>query len=201
MNKFLFSFLIFCAFLSISSCKKYFWKWKTIKCEVRDYFSEKPIEGATVMVVDNTKLVGQEVLAFKDTDKNGEVEFKVYAEEGRSSIGVVAGKEPYFNPPKSGDKLNYETHAERKDILYLLPPGYVQFHIKNVNPFDDNDEIVFGDYKYIGQNVDVYLPIFTIKANITSSFPSAVRKNNIETFISPNVKVQPWDTLIYEINY
>jgi len=201
MNRLLFTFLILCAILSISSCKKYFWKWKTIKCEVRDYYSERPIEGATVMVVDNNKPVGQEVLAFKDTDRNGEVEFKVYAEEGRSSLGVVAGKEPYFNPPKSGDKLNYETHAERKNILYLLPPGYVQFHIKNVNPFDDNDFIDISGLVYYGKNIDVLSPIKKMMAKDIVDFPVNVRKNNVDTFYTTRVIVGVLDTIIYEINY
>jgi len=89
----------------------------------------------------------------------------------------------------------------RTDIL-LDPYAWIKFHVKNVNPYDDNDEIYIGSSKAIvGSRVDTTFVSQEI-GNAKFSFNNWVIKNKKQLVIKDSINFLPaHDTIFHEILY
>ena len=89
----------------------------------------------------------------------------------------------------------------RTDIL-LDPYAWIKFHVKNVNPFDENDELLVDNFKSIyGMSIDTVLIKTTIGnkdfRSITWYYKNKVKTVQIDTI--PLLKAH--DTTYFEIKY
>ena len=89
----------------------------------------------------------------------------------------------------------------RTDIL-LDPMAWIKFHVKNVNPFDDYDEILINNFKPIyGMSIDTQLIEKTI-GNRDFRTITWYYKNKVKTEIIDTIKnIKAHDTTYYEIKY
>ena len=89
----------------------------------------------------------------------------------------------------------------------LDPEAWILFHIKNVNPFDSNDNLRYGGFieggspqDNIGDNIDLWeLRKSYGNKNIPLSW--WVTKNNITNQYRDTIYSPARDTMVYEIFY
>jgi len=89
----------------------------------------------------------------------------------------------------------------RTDIL-LDPMAWIKFHVKNVNPFNEFDEILVNNFKPIyGMSIDTQLIEKTI-GNRDFRTITWYYKNKVKTEIIDTIKnIKAHDTTYYEIKY
>jgi hypothetical protein len=89
----------------------------------------------------------------------------------------------------------------RTDIL-LDPMAWIKFHVKNVNPYDENDKILVNNLKpLLGNRVDTFLLEQSI-GNTKFDIITWYYKNQIKYIIRDSItNLVPHDTTYFEIKY
>ncbi len=113
---------------------------------VREYGSKKPLAGVRVRIVQvasgsPTAPLGFETLGVDTTDAAGRYHFELALDKLPDGI--------YLNVPQGYSPYDTERggiiKGKQNNIAHDLDPyAYLYFHIKNVNPFNDNDRISGG---------------------------------------------------------
>ena len=112
-------------------------------------------------------------------------------------IQVVANE--YYESKKMSPN---EVNGVSKMDVVLDSYAWIKFHVKNVNPYDDNDEIYIGSSKAIvGSRVDTTFVSQEI-GNAKFSFNNWVIKNKKQLVIKDSINFLPaHDTIFHEILY
>ncbi len=86
--------------------------------------------------------------------------------------------------------------------IELDPYAWIKFHVKNVNPYDDTDEILVNNLKsLVGTNVDTFLVEESI-GNTKFYISTWYYKNKIKTVLLDSIaNLTPHDTTYFEIKY
>jgi hypothetical protein len=81
------------------------------------------------------------------------------------------------------------------------PKAWVKFHIKNVNPFDENDLFLDSDIITIsGAQVDTTI-IKTGEGNKDMLLFSVVTRNGVSSYLENTLYLPAYDTTQYDIFY
>ena len=115
------------------------------------------------------------------------------------------------------EKINYGKPIEvfqtanagesTKNLNFTLPAAaWIKFHVKNVNPFDDNDLIIApgssgkGSHYHYGGKVDTTYIEKGIGNFNNAIYWTVKRNSNTKQFLD-SVFLKPLDTVFYEIKY
>lgn len=131
-------------------------------------------------------------------DKDGFYEF-TYRDLVKNGyeIQVSAGKYYTSNKLASDDRNG----VSKVDIL-LDPYAWIKFHVKNVNPYDENDKILVNNLKpLVGNRVDTFLIEQSI-GNKKFDIITWYYKNQIKYVLRDSInKLVSQDTTYFEIKY
>ena len=136
------------------------------------------------------------------TDENGHyrIDHRCYQS---NSYYVEFEAAPEHWGPISRKKVKVGEHNAQD--VNQIPFAWVKFHIKNINPYDPEDIIVFqlspgGGGQYQGRGIDLFT---TRKAggNIMSVLYYSYKKNETWTEKYDTLFIPAYDTLFYEIHY
>lgn len=156
--------------------------------EVKSNFPNLPTNTIVQSVTTDDK--GQYAFSFQWTDA-----LKTYELDARPK-----DLNKYYDLPKVvGDIKRGQTN---KTDCFLNPYGWVNYRIKNINPFDDRDTIRCLAGMFTGRNVDKTVVYKLIKLwEKPDSIGWSVVKNNILTRHVKPIALVPKDTVLFEINY
>lgn len=111
--------------------------------------------------------------------------------------------QPYLYYP---DEYEMESGYQYKNKeLIVEPHSFIKAHIKNVNPFDDEDYIFvsFGGGsggRFRGRNIDE-INIYKVSGNKKIKILTRLDRNKIETEKIDSIYIKGHDTLDYDIFY
>lgn len=147
--------LLFSMVFNLSSCKKddpntnqenVNWGY------VKEFYTEKPIANATVVIYSRNPLWTVEDTLY--TDSNGRYEFPIVKYLPYLEVSANG-----YIPNRMFDQDELVGRFNRTILLYQ--PAEMILHVKNVNPNDENDNIRLNDfhpYKVVnGKNVDTLI--------------------------------------------
>lgn len=95
----------------------------------------------------------------------------------------------------------------KKADIVLLPHAWIKFHVKNVNPVDENDFIIApgstgtGSYYFYGKSVDTTYLLGNRVGNLFNKIDWYTNKNNTYRQYLDSIFCKPLDTTFYEIKY
>lgn len=183
--------------------------YTSIEGQVLEYGTNKPIENAQVILYKRVSTgtfsgANMAVDTFL-TDATGQYSF-IY--EGDGNLGLNAFHDTYFNRGNDiyGDHIYSKIENKNIDII-LDPYALLELHIKNVNPFDENDNIRYdGDWSggapqdNLGTNVDFH-DIKEVRGNRNINIIWWVTKNGEKIEHQQNIYCKSHETTQYEILY
>ncbi len=204
-----YTILIIPLLLLLSQCRKDD-KTTYIKTsgKVLEFGSNKPIKNAKVGIYEEGgEFLGSTWTKLVDTtrtDATGFYHFDIGDLDKGSSFFISAAADKYY----TYDPNNYlvtKQEVLNNDIV-LDPFAWIKVHVKNVNPFDDNDRIILGNgisplnSIQIGKNINL---LYTNKLLGNREFETgwSVTKNGVNTQYKDILKIPAHDTLNYEILY
>ena len=176
--------------------------------KVLEFGSNKPIKNAKVGIYEEGgEFLGStwtKLLDTTRTDAAGFYHFDKGTLDKGSSFFIFATARNCF----SDDPNNYLITGQQITNLNIILEPYVWFdiHVKNINPFDNNDSIRLGGVigtltgLHEGKNVELRY-INKIRSGIPLTASWMVSKNRIRHWFTDTLKVQAYDTLKYEILY
>jgi hypothetical protein len=204
MKKYL--FLLACFGLLMAQCHKESASYEAVvKGRVLEVDSDVGIPNMTVKLVEND-YVGTIVtpkrttLQTVKTDAQGNYQFSYTGQRIMSYDVVAVNSSPDYNeynqtvliPDGGGNAVN----------IFLTPFGWIKVHFKNVNPFDERDEVGSAFGGFTGSKVDTTI-ILKIEGN--RKFVRPVRiwttRNGSQTFKDIGVITPPHDTTKLDIFY
>ena len=204
MKKYLFLFILFSCL--VASCVKdpptTF--EATVKGRVLEVDSEVGIPNMTVKLVEEDYSVSgtqkRTTLKTVKTDASGNYQF-TYTRQTILNYDVVAVN-------ASSDYTQYTQavlipDGESNEVnIFLTPYGWIKVRVKNVNPFDDRDEVKFYFGTYYGSRVDTTI-IFKEGGSKKNVLPIRVwtTKNSVQTFKDIGLIIPPHDTTKLDIFY
>lgn len=166
---------------------------------VKEFFTNKPIPFAKVEIHQNINY--NSLIESVTADSNGKfvTETNLYNVAG---ILITAPNHlPYFYSL-------WQTNSDRETNTYWLDqPGYIQVHVKNTNPFDENDRVRLPDFNFKndveihGTDVDTTICCLLGAAYKKLPFGVFVRKNFIDTSYGYYPIVEPNQTITVDVNY
>ena len=164
---------------------------------VKEFFTNKPIPFAKVEIHQNINY--NSLIESVTADSNGKfiTETNLYNVAG---ILITAPNHlPYFYSL-------WQTNSDRETNTYWLDqPGYIQVHIKNTNPFDENDEVALPDFErnivIKGTDVDTTICCLLGAAYKEYRVRAFVRKNFKDTTNHVKCIVEPNQTITVDVNY
>jgi len=181
------TYLLFFTALAFAGCKKTTQEWIATKVNgtVVDYYTLQPIDDARVVITEKYNHQNSTTVIIGQTDANGSFHFKFHATREKE-YKLTISKGYYYYSTTDINKV-------KKNYLFCSIKGYgIRFHIKNQNPFDDNDNICvhisnvfpasaeYIDKCYKGKSVNEYIDIDTHNTNANSIFVRwEVTKNNV----------------------
>jgi hypothetical protein len=211
MKKYL--FLLACFGFLMARCTKDNEANATIKVsgKVLQVGTLKPIVNAKVFLINETPTGGplsgttsSSIVDTVRTDANG---FYVIDKTGIDKNGsyiVTATADKYFKYDPS-KYLTANNVFVGQDIV-LDPHAWIKIHVKNQNPVDSNDRILFGNTigdligSYTGKNVELnYINRCPGNTKLFASW--GVLKNGAWVSFKDTITVPAHDTLIYQILY
>lgn len=157
---------------------------------------------------------GFSTIATTTTDGNGNYSFSV-TPENAVTFKIVIEKDFYFGTEKeiSADVASPGTTTENN--FGINPYGWFRVNIKNTNPFDADDNILYQNtsenngcssccnnlsISLSGMNIDTFF-ICKKVANPTVSFSWFVTKDAVTNPFTGSVNAIIGDTVIYNLNY
>lgn len=178
--------------------------------KILEFGSNKPIKNAKVGIYEEGgEFLGSTWTKLVDTTRTDAAGFYHFDKDNLdkgSSFFISAAAEKYY----TYDPNNYlvtKQEVLNNDIV-LDPFAWIKVHVKNVNPFDDNDRILLGNVvgpsngamTYIGRNIELNF-INKVTGNRDMLADWVVRKNGIGILHLDTIKITAHDTLFYEILY
>ena len=175
-----------------------------IEGQVLAYGTNEPVENATVTLyerVSTGSFSGADVAVETIiTDASGSYSFE---SEGLGLTGVNATHDNYFEP----NMITYDgiVYKNRNNIDIVIDPhAWLKLHIKNVNPFDQNDYINVNGFitegPWHGMSIDIN-PTMLIRGNKENKIAWFITKNNISTNQFAPIYCEGHDTTYFEIFY
>ncbi len=162
-----------------------------------------PVKGMEVYIVRNSYL-DRYIVGYATTDENGyyQLQTKVKREGVLDyyelvTTSKISPKPDYFII--AGFTKNYSTDDDNKSVtIDISIPAYqvVKFHIKNTNPFDDNDVFILSNVQYdyssqgplqlFGMQVDTMVRGYGTQSE---PFPYTYQfiKNGIDSLVSNSI--------------
>jgi hypothetical protein len=200
MKKYFFVLVSF-SFLMVQ-CRKESNNYIKVSGKVLEFGSNKPIANAKVGIYsEGGAFLGSTWSNLVDTtrtDANGFYSIEKQGIDNGSSFYVSAAANKYytFDPTKY---LATGQDVTNNDIV-LDPFAWIKIHVKNVNPFGDNDKFIINGSTYEGKNFEQN---FTFKVIGNKNLPLgwSIQKNNVWRSFSDSTKIVAHDTLKYEILY
>jgi hypothetical protein len=163
--------------VSLFSCQKQEENPSTVFGYAFDKFTQEPILGAEVHLFQSefTSFFSPDRITFLETtlsDKDGFFEFQFEELDFPFSHFVYVEEHGFF--PEQKD-------AEKNMEILLEPQANIQLHIKNVNPFNEDDYLAInspcGAYFFHGKEIDTTIQC-AIFYNRNSAMSFAITKNN-----------------------
>ena len=139
-------------------------------------------------------------IAQTQSDAKGNYQFN-YPHNAKYDYEVIA-----YTPSKDYyDNTQTEIVPDGKNPtvnINFIPFGWVKVHAKNVNPFDDRDELKFYFGTYIGSKVDTTI-IFKEGGSKKTILPIRIwtTRNGIQTFKDISLIIPPHDTTKLDVFY
>jgi hypothetical protein len=134
------------------------------------------------------------------TDAQGNYQFSYKRQYNRTYDAIAVNSSPDYNeytqavliPDGSANVIN----------IFLLPFGWLKLHVKNVNPYDNRDEVKFFYGSCYGSKVD---SIIYVKVGGSPKTARDIRiwttKNSVQTYKDASVITPPRDTTLLNIFY
>ena len=195
--------------LSVSSCDNGsdLLPYTIIEGKVLEYGTEEPIENAQVVLYEQTS---SGTFSTSDlpidtilTDATGSYSFQY---NGRGQTGVKAFHDTYFPISRVPYENIYYKQRNVENII-LDPYALLELHIKNVNPFDGNDNLRYdgawsggAPQDNLGVNID-FFDTKLVRGNRGVSLVWRVIKNENTTTHRDTVYCKGHETTQYEIFY
>ncbi len=114
---------------------------------------------------------------------------------------ITAGASKYYTSTRHGA---LGTRTSPHVDIELDPYAWIKFHVKNVNPYDDNDKISINSGFFpqcIGSRVDTTF-IEDVIGNQKFTFTNFIYRNNQKTIARDTINFVPaHDTIFHEILY
>ena len=177
-----------------------------VKGRVLEYGTNEPVAGAKVNLLGGEWSLGGSFGSIQDTfltDADGYYEFTFKPKEGYIYY-LDAEKEQYWDFIPT---LDFSDYKENNLDIVLDPEAYLELHVKNINPFDNNDNIRYSGFwsggaaqDNLGVNID-FFDIKTVRGNRGVHIYWNVSKNGNSTFYEDTVYCKKHDMTSYEIFY
>lgn len=188
-----------------------------------NFYTHEPIPGAKIVLSRDTNMTswfsGNEPLDTFTTDSKGSVTFKVKGDTdpnhryGVHSYGARVANGKFCGRP-DGRRL-IKMGKENNLIIYFIFPTWISYHVKNINPFNNNDQICISDYYSILYQPTYCVPGMSVDTTIIGPqpYPSrdfggvkvpmvySVTKNNQTTNYRDSALLPCCDTLFTQITY
>ena len=194
--------------LAVSSCQK---EPKTtfikVSGRVLEFGSNKPIPNAKVGIYEEGGvLLGSSWTKLLDTTRTnayGVYQFDKQNLSPKASFFISAFADKYLPFESNGGVVTGREYIG--ETFVLKPFAWIRFRIKNQNPVDSNDQILFG----LGFNAMVARRygsldttyITTCVGNTRTSVTYGVQKSGVWKNYSDTVTVKAHDTLFYQVLY
>ena len=175
-----------------------------VKGRVLEYGTNEPVAGAKVNLLGGEWSLGGSFGSIQDTfvtDADGYYEFTFKPKEDYIYY-LDAEKEQYWDFIPT---LDFSDYKENNLDIVLDPEAYLELHVKNVNPFDNQDRIhsSFGGNSpddYYGMSVDIFRRE-TVRGNRNINLTWGVVKNSEITEYWDTIYCPAYDTTLYEVLY
>jgi hypothetical protein len=213
-------FILLLFFLTFSSCDKksvepddsiFIGDSTRVEGQVLEYGTLKPLPHTMIIIEEgeNSGFGGSTSWYPYDTiysDANGYYSYRFKQESSIQSGGnttafsyqMVVIKEKYFKP---SDILIAKKYYTKNKNIILDPFAWIKVHVKNVNPFDDNDYcLIGGGGDYFGIQIDTIEYILRF-GNRRDILVWHINKNKIKSRLQDSIFVPAHDTVPYEILY
>lgn len=112
----------------------------------------------------------------------------------------------YFE--NKSNQLYLKKEYINRDTAFMEPYAWINFQLKNRDPFDEKDEILFGgeiNFNSIpeikGSDIDLNLVVLTLGGNKNIPLSWVVVKNEVRTLFRDTIFVPAFDTVNYQIFY
>ncbi len=212
MRKILYLLIIVLIASCFDSCKKN--KNKTfVSGIVYDTHSMLPVSNADIIFEDfNQEIDLHEVFRLL-SDSNGKFTIEYYPDNRYVYHHFRAEKKSEC----SKSDIETSIYPERKNYfkLRMVSQCHVLVHIKNVSPYDANDEMCYFrspwhitntscyGFSFTGMNVDITQTVSSdnSQANEYLYFKWFVTKNNIENVFQDSIFMPSCDTIVYNLFY
>jgi hypothetical protein len=173
---------------------------------VREYGSKKPLAGVRVRIVQvgggsPTAPVGFETLGVDTTDAEGKYHFELTLDKQPDAI--------YLNVPQGYSPYDTErggiVKGEQHNVVHDLDPyAYTDVHIKNINPFNEDDKMdgYIGGSAVggLGRNWD-RRGIIQLLGNRYNYIDYVVIRNNTRKVFKDSIYISARDTAKYNLHY
>jgi hypothetical protein len=185
-----------------------------VRGQVLEIVTQKPIANALVAIYEEGgEFLGSSWTRLLDstrTDANGFYRFNKPDLDNGSTFTLSAVAKKYYVFDAISNRTNFETGKVVTNCNLILEPyAWIKVHVKNVNPFDENDLILLdqlvspwgGTHSYLGMRVDTTYNR-QIGGNINQRVLWISKKNGISTRYFDSAFVVPaHDTISLPIHY
>ncbi len=181
-----------------------------IEGTVTAFGTGKPVEKAMVIILEQKLILFSggfpHALDTVYTDANGHYRYEVM-EKKDYFYALEAGGEQYFSIYHL-DIPSLKPFEYNKRDLVLDPKAYIELHIKNVKPFNGNDEMIISgnwsassnENRYSGKDTDE-ISVRIVPGNRIQKLTFYITKNNIQTKQIDSIYCPAFDTVRYDLNY
>jgi hypothetical protein len=176
----------------------------TVKGRVLEVDSEVGIPNITVKLVEEDYALSgsskRTTLQTVKTDAQGNYQF-TYTRQKILNYDVVAvNSSPDYNEYTQAVLIpDGESNVVN---IFLNPFGWVKVHVKNVNPFDERDEVKFYYGTFYGTKVD---STFLVKSTANKKYVNTIyiqtTRNSIRSLKEVGLIIPPRDTTLFNVFY
>ena len=204
MKKYL--FLLACFGFLMAQCHKETTSFEaTVKGKILEIDSDVPIPNITVKLIEldydaSAWNPPRTVVQKTQSDATGAYQLTYTSVKGRGyEVAAYANSTDYY------DNIKTEPVPDGKSStvnISLIPLGWLKVHFKNVNPFDERDEVGSAFGGFIGNKVDTTI---VLQLGGSKKYVRPVRiwttRNGLQTFKDIGVITPPHDTTKLDIFY
>ncbi len=205
-------FIAFSLLISISSCddnEPVTLTETIVKGIVKDAGKGTPLENATVVLIKQEWSVQSGGFSSIEdtirTDINGAYEFR-FRENRSYDYYISAYKDGYWE--LSSPALVPESYQENIMDVHIYPYAWLKLHVKNINPFDDNDLLTAYTHPIVGaspqnhygRSIDFYVRQ-EVKGNKDIPLIWWVTKDGMYQEFRDTILCEGGDTTLFELFY
>jgi hypothetical protein len=201
--------LLYLTFVLLSSCGKQ--GFTRVEGRVLEKGSNKPVANANVIFyqcVAGEGFGSSAICTEIDTavtDTNGNY---VFTREEESNDVINYRIDAFKGNYSSEGLTTAQSGKTTKNVDFVMRANaWVKFHIKNVNPFDDEDRLALlvfnssNDGIFFGKKIDTSFVHGIFLGNFYNKFTYSVKKNSSYKQYTDSIFCKPLDTVFYEIKY